>query len=445
MEALRKDDDYLLHYRPAYALAVLCLPMMVGAFFQQFYTMADSVIVGRFVGEDALAAVGASYALTNVFIAIAIGGGNGAGVLVSYSYGSREWDVLKEAVSTALLSFLVISAALGAAGYIASPWIMGVLNTPGNIMAEAVAYLEICFLGLPFLFMYNILSSVFNALGKSRIPLFLLIFSSVLNIFLDLAAVIAFGMGVEGAAWATLASQAVSALLSYLILRRTLAGLDGRAGMLFSRDAFRKMASTAVPSIVQQGTISFGMMLVQSVVNLFGSQVLAGYSAAIRVDSLAGVPLSSMGNAMSPYTAQNLGAKQYGRVSRGYRAGLLYIAGAGIAICLVLQLFRTGIMELFLGDAGTEAAYRTGEDYLSFLGWFYAILGFAMVTGGVLRGAGKMAFFTLGSILNLSFRVIGSMALAPRFGVEVVWYVVPIGWTIYLVACLAGYRRLGRH
>ena len=445
MEALRKDDDYLLHYRPAYALAVLCLPMMVGAFFQQFYTMADSVIVGRFVGEDALAAVGASCALTNVFIAIAIGGGNGAGVLVSYSYGSREWDVLKEAVSTALLSFLAISAALGAAGYIASPWIMGVLNTPGNIMAEAVAYLEIYFLGLPFLFMYNILSSVFNALGKSRIPLFLLIFSSVLNIFLDLAAVIAFGMGVEGAAWATLASQAVSALLSYLILRRTLAGLDGRAGMLFSWDAFRKMASTAVPSIVQQGTISFGMMLVQSVVNLFGSQVLAGYSAAIRVDSLAGVPLSSMGNAMSPYTAQNLGAKQYGRVGRGYRAGLLYIAGAGIAICLVLQLFRTGIMELFLGDAGTEAAYRTGEDYLSFLGWFYAILGFAMVTGGVLRGAGKMAFFTLGSILNLSFRVIGSMALAPRFGVEVVWYVVPIGWTIYLVACLAGYRRLGRH
>ena len=313
MEALRKDDDYLLHYRPAYALAVLCLPMMVGAFFQQFYTMADSVIVGRFVGEDALAAVGASYALTNVFIAIAIGGGNGAGVLVSYSYGSREWDVLKEAVSTALLSFLAISTALGVAGYIASPWIMGVLNTPGNIMAEAVAYLEIYFLGLPFLFMYNILSSVFNALGKSRIPLFLLIFSSVLNIILDLAAVIAFGMGVEGAAWATLASQAVSALLSYLILHRTLAGLDGRAGMLFSWDAFRKMASTAVPSIVQQGTISFGMMLVQSVVNLFGSQVLAGYSAAIRVDSLAGVPLSSMGNAMSPYTAQNLGAKQYGR------------------------------------------------------------------------------------------------------------------------------------
>ena len=440
-----KDSEYLIHRTPISALIIFALPMMLGNLFQQFYTMADSVIVGRFVGEKALAAVGASYALTTVFISIAIGGGIGASVVASRAFGAKRYGMMKSAISTSLITFLVLSIILGMIGYIFSPEIMSALNTPEDILADAISYLRIYFLGLPFLFMYNVLASMFNALGKSKIPLFLLIFSSILNIFLDIYMVRNLGMGVDGAAWATLIAQGISAIISFMVLLRTLSAFNEKNERIWSSELFRTISLIALPSILQQSTVSIGMMLVQSVVNSFGSEVLAGFSAAMRIESIAVVPMSAMGNAMSSYTAQNLGAKQYGRVGRGYRAGLLYIAGAGIAICLVLQLFRSGIMELFLGDAGTEAAYRTGEDYLSFLGWFYAILGFAMVTGGVLRGAGKMAFFTLGSILNLSFRVIGSMAFAPRFGVEVVWYVVPIGWTIYLVTCLAGYRRLGRH
>ena len=276
------------------------------------------------------------------------------------------------------------------------------------------------------------------------IPLFLLIFSSLMNIVLDLIAVVSLGMGVAGAAWATLISQAISAVLSFAILMRIMEGYEGKQYVLFDFGIFCRMSSIAVPSVIQQATISFGMMLVQSVVNLFGSQVLAGYSAAIRVDSLAGVPLSSMGNAMSPYTAQNAGAGYDERVGKGFRSGMLYIVIFGIAICSILQIFRSGIMELFLGDGGTALAYKTGKDYIAFLGWFYPILGFAMVTGGVLRGLGHMKWFMLGSILNLSFRVIGSMILAPRYGVEVVWYVVPVGWTIYLVTCLVGYFRIRR-
>ena len=442
MSIKRKDDDYLLNDRPAVALFTLCLPMMLGAFFQQFYTLVDSMIVGRFVGENALAAVGASYALTSVFIAVAIGGGNGASVLVSHAYGERKWNELKTAASTALVSFLILSFLLAAAGYFLSYRILSVLRTPGNIIEDAGVYLQIYFLGLPFLFMYNILSSLFNALGKSEIPLFLLIFSSLMNIVLDLIAVVSLGMGVAGAAWATLISQAVSAVLSFIILMRIMGGYEGKWSGLFNFGVFCRMSSIAVPSVIQQATISFGMMLVQSVVNLFGSQVLAGYSAAIRVDSLAGVPLSSMGNAMSPYTAQNAGAGNDERVGKGFRSDMLYIVIFGIVICSLLQIFRSGIMELFLGDEGTALAYKTGKDYIAFLGWFYPILGFAMVTGGVLRGLGHMKWFTLGSILNLSFRVIGSMILAPRYGVEVVWYVVPVGWTIYLVTCLVGYFRI---
>ena len=302
------------------------VPILFGFLFQQLYTMADSVIVGRFIGEDALASVGASYALTSVFIAVAIGGGAGATVLTSRAFGAGRMREMKESISTALISFLVLSIAMAVAGYMLSPAMMRALNTPERIIEDAVLYLRIYFLGLPFLFMYNILSSVFTSLGKSSIPLCLLIFSSILNVALDIAAVAAMGMGVAGAAWATLISQAISALLSLIILLRVLEGMEGRIGTPFSPSLFRSMSAIAIPSVIQQSTISFGMMLVQSVVNGFGPEVLAGYSAAIRIDSLVNVPLGAVGNAMSPYTAQNIGAGRTDRIRKGYRIGLILIA-----------------------------------------------------------------------------------------------------------------------
>ena len=249
------------------------------------------------------------------------------------------------------------------------------------------------------------------------------------------------GMGVAGAAWATLLAQAISAIISSIMLMRILSRMDGKAMTLFSRDISMQMARIALPSILQQSTISIGMMLVQSVVNTFGSEVLAGYSASIRIDNIVTVPFSAIGNAMSPYTAQNIGAGKDERIRPGYRISMGLIILSGAIACIVLQLFNTGITGLFLGEEGTTAAYSTGERYLSFLGWFYPILGFAMVTGGVLRGSGDMKLFTAASIANLSFRVIGSMILAPRFGVDVVWYVVPIGWVLYFGICFIAYRR----
>ena len=405
-----RDEHYLVNDDPFRAILSFSLPMMLGNLFQQFYTMADSVIVGRFVGEEALAAVGASYALTSVFIAVAIGGGAGSSVITSRAFGARDYRTMKESISTSLISFLVISLVLAVCGFLSSSWILEALNTPGNIMGEADVYLRIYFLGLPFLFMYNILSSVFNALGKSRIPLFLLIFSSLLNVVLDIVAVTALGMGVAGAAWATLISQALSAVISFSILMHMLSSMEGRRSVLFSLPEAREMAQIAIPSILQQSTISFGMMLVQSVVNLFGSEVLAGYSACIRVDSVVTVPMSAIGNAMSPYAAQNIGAERRGRVG---------------------------------GAEGTEAAYATAEHYMSFLGWFYPILGSAMATGGALRGTGDMKLFTIASLANLSFRVAASMLLAPHFGVSVVWYCVPVGWLIYFGLCFISCRRAG--
>ncbi len=436
------SEYYLTQESPFRALLIFSFPMMMGNLFQQFYTMTDSIIVGRFIGEAALAAVGASAALSAVFIAIAVGGGAGAMVITSNAFGRKDFTLVKESISTSLISFCILSVVLAAAGYAFSDRIMGLLNTPENIKSDAVLYLRIYFLGLPFLFMYNIISSVFNSLGKSRIPLFLLIFSSLLNIVLDIAAVTALGMGIAGAAWATLISQALSAVLSFIILTKTLKIMDGRRKRLFSSSIFSSMTKIALPSIIQQTTINFGMMLVQSVVNTFGSEVLAGYSASIRIDNIVTVPLSAVGNAMSPYTAQNSGAGKNERIDTGWKSALAIILSFSILICIILQTFNTEIISLFLGADGSAAAYRTGEEYLSYLGWFYGILGFAFVTGGVLRGMGKMASFTAASIANLSLRVIGAMVFAPLYGVEIVWYVVPLGWILYFSICYVSYRRL---
>ena len=436
------SEYYLTQESPFRALLIFSFPMMMGNLFQQFYTMTDSIIVGRFIGEAALAAVGASAALSAVFIAIAVGGGAGAMVITSNAFGRKDFTLVKESISTSLISFFILSVVLAAAGYAFSDRIMSLLNTPENIKDDAVLYLRIYFHGLPFLFMYNILSSVFNSLGKSRIPLFLLIFSSLLNIVLDIAAVTALGMGIAGAAWATLISQALSAVLSFIILTKTLKSMDGRRKRLFSSSIFSSMTKIALPSIIQQTTINFGMMLVQSVVNTFGSEVLAGYSASIRIDNIVTVPLSAVGNAMSPYTAQNIGAGKKERINTGWKSALAIILSFSILICIILQTFNTEIISLFLGADGSAAAYRTGEEYLSYLGWFYGILGFAFVTGGVLRGMGKMASFTAASIANLSLRVIGAMVFAPLYGVEIVWYVVPLGWILYFSICYVSYRRL---
>ena len=435
------DKEYLIHQAPMRALLSFSLPMMLGNLFQQLYTMTDSVIVGRFVGEDALAAVGASYALTSVFIAVAIGGRVGSSVLVSRAFGSRRYSEMKDAVSTSLIAFLVVSALLAAFGYILADGIMRALNTPQDIHSDSVLYLRIYFLGLPFLFMYNVLSSVFNALGRSRIPLYFLIFSSLLNVVLDLLMVAVFDMGIGGAAWATLIAQGVSACLSFAVLIRLLSSYDERQSSLFSFTMLHRVIVLAIPSILQQSTVSIGMMLVQSVVNRFGSQVLAGYSAGMRIENIATVPMVSIGNAMSSYTAQNLGARREDRVKQGYLASYLMVAFFSLVIIAVLEVFPLQLVNMFIGSDGTALARDTGVAYLRFMGWFFALIGFKMATDGVLRGSGDVKVFTAANLVNLTTRVLFSFLLAPVIGVAAVWYIVPVGWLFNWMISFIGYRK----
>ena len=258
-------DEYLITDAPLKALTVFAMPMILGSFFQQVYNMADSIIVGQYVGSSALAAVGACAALTNVFICVALGAGVGAGVLVSRHFGAREYGKMKTIVSTSLISFLILSILLGVFGFRFSHPMMSLLQTPADILEEAVLYLRIYFAGFPFLFMYNILSTMFTSIGESKIPLGLLIFSSILNIIMDLWMVAGLGLGVFGAALATLIAQGISAVFSLLIFfyrmrqyKSTFHWFDGQE--------LHYMLRIAIPSVLQQSTFSWCQVMRRSAV-----------------------------------------------------------------------------------------------------------------------------------------------------------------------------------
>ena len=433
-------DGYLITDTPLKALTVFALPMILGSFFQQVYNMADSIIVGQYVGSSALAAVGACAALTNVFICVALGAGVGAGVLVSRYYGSGNYSRMKTIVSTSLISFLILSVFLGIFGFCFSHLMLGVLQTPVDILDEAVLYLRVYFVGFPFLFMYNILSTMFTSIGESKIPLALLIFSSVLNILMDIWMVAGLGLGVFGAAVATLIAQGISAILSLLIffcrMRRYKSSFR-----LFDGQELRSMLKIAVPSVLQQSTVSVGMMIVQAVVNPFGTQALAGYAATMRVENVFSLIFVSIGNAVSPYVSQNLGAGKIGRIRKGYHAALVLDICFAVLAFAVIETLHTPISSLFLGKDGTAFAYQVSWDYMRWLGYFFIFMGIKMATDGVLRGLGIMRPFLAANMVNLAIRLAVALICAPRFGIEFVWLAVPAGWLANFLISYAALRK----
>ena len=429
-------DEYLITDVPLKALRFFAMPMILGSFFQQIYNMADSIIVGQFVGSAALAAVGACAALTNVFICVALG----AGVLVSRYFGAREYGKMKTIVSTSLISFLILSIVLGVVGFRFSYSMMSVLQTPADILDDAVLYLRIYFVGFPFLFMYNILSNMFTSIGESKIPLGLLIFSSILNIFMDLWMVAGLGLGVFGAALATLIAQGISAVFSFLLFLSRMRRYKSHFGW-FDRKELYSMLQIAVPSVLQQSTVSIGMMIVQAVVNPFGTQALAGYAATMRVENVFSLIFVSIGNAVSPYVSQNLGAKKIERIKKGYHAALVLDIFFAVLAFIVIEALHTQISSLFLGKDGTTLAYQVSEEYMRWLGYFFIFMGIKMATDGVLRGLGIMCPFLIANMVNLAIRLFVALVFAPRFGIAFVWFAVPAGWFANFLISYVALRR----
>ena len=430
-------DEYLITDVPLKALTVFAMPMILGSFFQQVYNMADSIIVGQYVGSPALAAVGACAALTNVFICVALGAGVGAGVLVSRYFGAGNYSKMKTIVSTSLISFLILSIFLGVFGFCFSHLMMNLLQTPADILDEAVLYLRVYFAGFPFLFIYNILSTMFTSIGESKIPLGLLIFSSVLNVFMDLWMVAGLKLGVYGAALATLIAQGISAVLSFVLFISRMRRYKSEFSR-FDRQELHSMLRIAVPSVLQQSTVSVGMMIVQAVVNPFGTQALAGYAATMRVENVFSLIFVSIGNAVSPYVSQNLGAKKTERIKKGYHAALILDVCFAILAFIVIETLHTQISSLFLGKDGTAIAYQVSGDYMRWIGYFFIFMGIKMATDGVLRGLGIMRPFLIANMVNLAIRLSVALILAPRFGIAFVWLAVPAGWLAnFLISYIA--------
>lgn len=431
----------LVNGQPGSSLFLFAVPIILGNLFQQFYNMADSVIVGNYVGEDALAAVGASYSFTTVFIMIAIGGGIGASVLSSQFLGAQNYAKMKSAIYTSLVAFGIVSILLALFGFFMNPAILHALDTPENIYNEAVLYLQIYFVGLPFMFMYNVLSANFNALGRSGIPLALLVFSSILNIILDIWMVVGFHLGVAGVAIATVIAQGISSVVSFAILMRVLRRYPAEEkAEIFSYQLLVSGTKIAIPSIIQQSIVSIGMLLTQSAVNRFGSSALAGYSVGMRLESLCIVPMIATGNAMSTFTAQNLGAKKEKRVIEGYHAAVRIVIGFGAALILLSQVFYRPVISAFVREGTSPEAFMTAASYFRFIGWFFSFLGFKAITDAVLRGSGDVKVYMIANLVNLGIRVAVAQLASPILGIRLIWYAVPMGWFANFLISWLWYR-----
>lgn len=435
-------DHYLTNESPSKAISKFALPMAVGSLFQQIYTLVDSAVVGKYVGEAALASIGASFALTTIFICIGIGGGAGASVLIARYFGAKDYKRMKTAIFTSIIGFLVLALGLSAFGLFFAKNLMALLRTPDEILDMAVLYLNIYFYGLPFLFIYNIISALYQALGESKIPLYFLIFSSILNVSLDVYFVRDLGFGLAGAAYATLLAQGLSAVLSFGVFIRRLSKIKTEKTKIFDKKELGRISYLAIPSIIQQSTITIGQLLVQSVVNSFGVGMLAGFSAAIRVESLIIVPITSLGNAISSYTSQNVGAKKLERLEKGLRASIAMVGIYSVVILICLKFNSANIIAYFMNESSSNLAKDTGVAYLDFIGYFFLLVGSKHCVDGILRGVGDVKIFTLANIVNLTIRVSLSMALAHKVGIAMVWYAVPLGWLANLVISTSYYLKI---
>ncbi|WP_346868515.1 MULTISPECIES: MATE family efflux transporter [unclassified Clostridium] len=416
---------------PFKILWTFSLPMLLSSLFQQLYNIVDSIVAGKFIGVNALAAVGASYPITALFIAVAVGSSMGCSVVVAQIFGSKKYTTMKSAISTAIISLTSLSIILTILGSIFCKPLMRLLHTPENIFSDSALYLQIYISGIIFLFLYNAATAIFNGLGDSKTPLYLLIFSSIFNIILDLVFVITFKMGVSGVALATFIAQGLSSILAIVCLIMRLRKIEVTEKYpYFSSYILKRISRIAIPSIMQQSFISVGQICVQGLVNSYGAIVVAGYSAAFRVHTIALTSMSTMSSALSSFTAQNIGAKKISRVREGYKAAVAITLSICGGILILFLILAPKLIGLFVDSSESIDVINVGTEFLRTLAPFYLVVGLKMVCDGVLRGAGAMKDFMFATFSDLILRVALSFILASIIGYSGIWWAFPLGWII---------------
>lgn len=415
---------------PEKVLWRFCLPLFGSVVFQQLYNIADSFVAGKFIDENALAAVGNSYEITLIFIAFAFGCNIGCSVIVSKLFGAGEKSALKTAVKTAMIASGVLCVLLMTVGLLFGGSLLRLIKTPQDVFADSALYLNIYILGLPFVFFYNISTGIFSALGDSRTPFCFLAASSCSNIVVDILFVVVFQMGVPGVAWATFLCQGVSCVLALVFVFRRLSDIHcDEKSLLFSRKLLKDLAVVAVPSILQQSFISVGNIVIQGIINGFGSSVMAGYSASIKLNNLVITSFTTLGNGISNYTAQNLGAGKYDRIRAGFKAGLKMVWMICVPLAALYMLAAGGLVNVFMNKPSDDAL-NTGVIFLRIVTPFYFVVSAKLVSDGILRGAERMRSFMASTFTDLILRVTLAFALSVPLGSVGIWCAWPIGWAI---------------
>lgn len=429
MAEMRMTENSPMRHMIRYAI-----PLVLASAFQLFYNAADSIIAGRFIGRDALAATGIAAPVMNLLILSISGLSIGSGVLMSQYYGAQDEERLKKALSTLLLFGIVFSLVVSLAGFILAEKILIWINTPQDIREISASYLRIIFLATPFTYFYNALSSALKSVGDSSTPLKFLLFSSALNLILDIIFVGFLGFGIRCSATTTVIAEAVSAILSFSYIQKSVPLLRLRRGDL-SMDGkmLGQILSYGSLTALQQSVQPVGKLMIQSAVNSLGVDVIAAFNAAARVDDFALTPEQNIGHAITTFTAQNRGAKKEDRIRLGLRSGLLLEVSYALFIGITVFLLREKIMTLFLSGENSSQVLAEGERYLFLMSFFYLLPSLTNGIQGFMRGMGKMRITLISTTIQVVLRVIFTFILINFLGIESIAIACAVGWIMMIL------------
>lgn len=417
---------------PAKTLIAFTFPMLIGNLFQQLYNIVDSVVVGRYVGKNALAAVGSSFMLMNFFSFVIIGLCMGAAVVYSYYFGEKNYSNLRKTIFISFSSIGIFTIVLSIILVFTTKGMLNLINTPEEIFLDSQKYLQTIFAGLIFVYLYNACSALLRSIGDSKTPLYFLILAAIINIVLDLLFVIVYDMGVFGVAFATVIAQGVSSILCLIYGLWKIEFIRLRKeDLVFDKGIFAMVSKFSFLTSIQQSIMTFGMVCVQGIVNTFGSDTIAAFTAAGKVDSIAYLPVQDFGNAFGTYVAQNKGAKKNDRIIQGVKSAIKTIIIFCLIMSIIIYMSSSSLMRIFV-EASEVNVIKLGVEYLSIISVFYVLIGFLFMFYGFFRGIGELNISLILTIISLGTRVLMAYILSsiPSIAQRGIWWSVPIGWAL---------------
>ncbi|MEE8031258.1 MATE family efflux transporter [Clostridioides difficile] len=416
------------------------MPMLIGSLFQQLYNTADSIIVGRFIGKEAMAAVSGANPIMFLLVAALMGVSLGFSILVSQFYGSGDLKKVKATIDTTYILLFIGSILISILGIVFGGPMLKLMNTPESVFAQSKLYLTIIFSGILFSAGYNSVSAILRGLGDSVTPLYFLIIATILNIVLDLTFIVVLRMGVEGVALATIMAQAVSFIISIIYLNKKHEVLKFKIkGIVYDNKIFKDGLRLGLPSGVQQMLFSIGNMALQFLVNSYGTSAMAAFGAGLRIENFISLPIMNLGSAVSTFVAQNIGAGENERVKKGIRESIKMTLVLAVTVIALILLFRENLIALFNTD---KDVIKIGSSYLFIIGPFFLFIGTSFVLSSAMKGAGDSMFALISSIVSLWLgRLPASYMLSKFFGTDGIWMCIPFGWTLGLIVTVIYYKK----